>query len=165
MFGLTFEKLFLVAVIAGVVIGPQRLPIYAQKLAETIRGLRSMVETARSTAEQEMGVSLQRAEWDLRQYDPRRIVQDALKEDPAVSVTTSASTELLAEASRVRPGQKYLISGSSAHPQRILIESLPPDDPRRLAARLTTSPEVGEDTASTADIESERREATTSASA
>lgn len=140
MFGLTFEKLFLVAVIAGVVLGPHRLPGYAHQLARSLRALRNLVDTTRSEAEREMGVSLHRTDWeamDLRQYDPRRIVSDALR-DPAPSPApprTVITDEMIDEARRVRPGQKYLVTGTAAHPRRILLESLPDDDPRRIAAR------------------------------
>ncbi len=132
MFGLTFEKLFLVAIIAGVVIGPHRLPLYAQRLGETVRALRTLVESTRTKAEAELGISLQRTEWEsLRQYDPRHIVRDALAETAPVDTRP----DLEAEARRVRPGQKYLVIGSSAHPRRVLIDSLPSDDPRRIAAQ------------------------------
>ncbi|MBZ5738618.1 hypothetical protein [Nocardioides mangrovi] len=148
MFGLTFEKLFLVAIIAGVVIGPQRLPVYAAKLAETIRALRGFVEDSRTRAETELGVT--RAEWeslDLRQYDPRRVVRDALREPPAAAATdpepepdeeadAPLDAALLAEASRVRPGQQYVVTGSAAHPRRVRIDALPADDPRRVAAQM-----------------------------
>ncbi len=133
MFGLTFEKLFLVAIIAGVVLGPQRLPDYAHQLARTVRALRDFVESTRGTAEHEMGIP---TSLDLRQYDPRRIVRDALNEP-----TTPATDEMADEARRVRPGQKYLTTGSAAHPRRILLESLPDDDPRRIAA-ARPDPEV-----------------------
>jgi sec-independent protein translocase protein TatB len=155
MFGLTFEKLFLVAIIAGLVIGPRRLPYYAHQLADAVRSLRAFVETTREKAESEMGVSLQRTDWEslnLRQYDPRRIVREVL--DEATSTTPPAepetqSTDITAPAepalstapktSTIRPGQKYMVTGSAAHPVRILIDSLPPDDPRRIAARLPTT--------------------------
>ncbi|MGN5236534.1 MULTISPECIES: preprotein translocase [unclassified Rhodococcus (in: high G+C Gram-positive bacteria)] len=127
MFGLTFEKLFLVAIIAGVVLGPQRLPVYAHRLARTVRALRDFVESTRGSAEREMGLT---TSLDLKQYDPRRIVRDALNE-PAIPAVTD---EIADQARRVRPGQKYLAAGSAAHPRRILIESLPDDDPRRIAA-------------------------------
>jgi sec-independent protein translocase protein TatB len=133
MFGLTFEKLFLVAIIAGVVLGPQRLPDYAHQLARTVRALRDFVESTRGTAEHEMGIP---TSVDLRQYDPRRIVRDALNEP-----TTPATDEMADEARRVRPGQKYLTTGSAAHPRRILLKSLPDDDPRRIAA-ARPDPEV-----------------------
>ena len=138
MFGLTFEKLFLVAIIAGFVLGPQRLPGYAHRLGRAVRTLRHFVDSTRSTAEAEMGVPLRRSEWeslDLRQYDPRRIVADALREN---DTATATDPDLVAEAARVRPGQKYLITGPSSHPRRVLIESLPENDPRRIAAEAST---------------------------
>ena len=138
MFGLTFEKLLLVAIIGGVLIGPQRLPHYAHQLSRTLRSFRDVIEAARAQTEREMGVPLRPAEWDLAQYDPRRIVREAMQ-DPARPPTTAgdeAHAARIEEARRVRPGQKFLVTGSTAHPRRVLIESLPADDPRRIAARL-----------------------------
>lgn len=141
MFGLTIEKLFLVALVAGLVLGPTRLPQYAHQLAQAVRTLRTFIETTRAAAVREIGVPLQHSEWqsfDLRQYDPRRIVGDALKETtpskPAAPPFDATTEVLIEEATRVRPGQKYLVTGPSAHPHRILIASLPENDPRRIAA-------------------------------
>ncbi|OZE34108.1 MULTISPECIES: preprotein translocase [unclassified Rhodococcus (in: high G+C Gram-positive bacteria)] len=139
MFGLTFEKLFLVAIIAGFVLGPQRLPGYAHQLTRAVRSVRHFVDTTRTAAEADMGVPLRRSEWEsmnLRQYDPRRIVSDALRDTNELRDTEPPSEQVLAEAARVRPGQKYLITGPSSHPRRILIDSLPQDDPRRIATQL-----------------------------
>ena len=94
MFGLTLEKLFFVAVIAGLVFGPSRLPGYAHHLTRAIRTLKQFVETTRATAEREMGVPLHRSEWeslDLRQYDPRRIIREALLDDAPVPTVRAAS--------------------------------------------------------------------------
>lgn len=138
MFGLTFEKLFLVAIVAALVIGPQRLPHYARRLGEWVRTVRSALESSRAATEAELGVTLSRAEWealDLRRLDPRRIIRDALAEpSPTAPASGGPDAALLAEAARVRPGQRYLVTGSAAHPRRIPISSLPADDPRRLAA-------------------------------
>ncbi|MBY6708767.1 preprotein translocase [Rhodococcus sp. BP-241] len=153
MFGLTLEKLFFVAVIAGLVLGPSRLPGYAHHLTRAIRTLKQFVETTRATAEREMGVPLHRSEWeslDLRQYDPRRIVRDALHDTTPNTVVTD---EMIEQAERIRPGQKYLVTGPSSHPVRTLIASLPADDPRRIAARL-----VAEVDAPAADAKDLQRE-------
>ncbi|SDL16257.1 sec-independent protein translocase protein TatB [Nocardioides sp. YR527] len=141
MFGLSFEKLFLVAILAGLVIGPQRLPLYTHRLAELIRSFRSFVDASKARAETEIGISRAELEaLDVRQYDPRRIVRTALTEKPptpaSAEATAEAAADLEAEATRVRPGQKYLVTGGSAHPRRILISSLPEDDPRRIAAHV-----------------------------
>jgi sec-independent protein translocase protein TatB len=81
MFGLTMDKIAIIAVVAAFVIGPQRLPAAAQRLAALVRQLRALGETARSRARDELGDSFDDVEWkklDPRQYDPRRIIRDAL---------------------------------------------------------------------------------------
>lgn len=140
MFGLTFEKLFLVAIVAAFIVGPARLPAYAQWLAETVRALRTLIEGSRAATLQQMGLAPDTS-FDVRQYDPRQIVRDALREtkpreggvadDDGPDV---ADPDLAEQARRVRPGQRYLVTGSAAHPVRIRIDALPHDDPRRIAA-------------------------------
>lgn len=146
MFGLTIEKLFVVAIIAGVLIGPRRLPEHAQRLAQTIRAVKRYVDTARSAIESDTGISLQRADWqswDPTQYDPRKIVREAMNEP-----VPAAHVEAIQDAARsVRPGQKYLVTGSSSRPQRLLIASLPADDPRRIAAERQPDPSEPADAA------------------
>lgn len=76
----------LLIVLALVVLGPERLPGYASKLAEWVRNLRDMAEGAKSQIKEEMGPSFQDVNWrqlDPRQYDPRRIVREALSPTPA----------------------------------------------------------------------------------
>ena len=80
MFGLTVEKLFLVALLAAVIIGPRRLPEYARRLGGLIRRLTVLAGDAARRAEQETGVAAIRQDWtalDPRQYDPRRIIREA----------------------------------------------------------------------------------------
>lgn len=137
MFGLTFEKLLLVAVIAGLVIGPHRLPHYARRLAEIVRSLRALIDTTRTRVEAETGGTLASDDWtslDLRRYDPRRIVREALGD--ASVPESDHDPALMEQARRIRPGQRFIVAGSAAHPRRISIASLPPDDPRRIAAEV-----------------------------
>lgn len=84
MFGLTAEKLIVVVLVAALIIGPHRLPAYAERLASTIRAIRLFVRSAQSAVEREMDATLDVTEWrslDPQQYDPRRIIRDALAED------------------------------------------------------------------------------------
>ena len=125
MLGLTFDKLVIVALIAAVIVGPQRLPQYAQKLAETIRAIRSFMDTARRHAEAEVGVPLSAADWeqwDIRRYDPRRVLREAL-EDSRESGPADSPPEDLAAAPQAPAEEKpkYIIAGSSGHPRRILV--------------------------------------------
>ncbi len=82
--GLTIDKLLVILVIALFVLGPERLPVYAQKLGELVRGLRKMASGAKDRMRDEMGPEFDDVDWkqlDPRQYDPRRIIRDALLED------------------------------------------------------------------------------------
>ena len=84
MFGLTFDKLLIVAVIAAFLIGPERLPTYAAKLGQLVRSLRDFANGAKTRMRDEMGPEFDEVDWkklDPRQYDPRRIIREALLED------------------------------------------------------------------------------------
>ncbi len=84
MFGINAPELIIIAIVAVLVIGPQRLPEYAEKLRNLIRGVRRMAAGARETIREEAGVDLDEIDWkklDPRQYDPRRIIRDALMDD------------------------------------------------------------------------------------
>ncbi len=81
MFNLQATEIFLLLVLAVVILGPHRLPEYAAKLAAAVRSLRDLAEGAKSQIRQEMGPAFDEVDWaqlDPRQYDPRRIVRDAL---------------------------------------------------------------------------------------
>ncbi|HIW91024.1 MAG TPA: twin-arginine translocase TatA/TatE family subunit [Candidatus Corynebacterium avicola] len=93
MFGLTLEKMIIIGIIAAVLIGPQRLPLYAQKLGELIRTFRAFAEASKTRAESELGVPLNTAEWNsqIRQYDPRRIVRDAWTATPQAAPPQAAA--------------------------------------------------------------------------
>jgi sec-independent protein translocase protein TatB len=82
--GLTFDKLLVIGVIAVLVVGPQRLPHYASQLAKFVKQLRDFAKGAQARLREEMGPEYDDVDWkklDPRQYDPRRIIRDALLED------------------------------------------------------------------------------------
>lgn len=84
MMGLTIDKLMVILVIALFVLGPERLPVYARKLGELVRSLKRMANGAKDRLRDEMGPEFDDVDWrqlDPRQYDPRRIIRDALLED------------------------------------------------------------------------------------
>jgi len=83
-FGLTFEKLLVIGVIAVFLLGPQRLPEYAAKLAKLVKQLRGFADGAKDRLREEMGPDYDEVDWkklDPRQYDPRRIIREALTEE------------------------------------------------------------------------------------
>ena len=88
-FGLTIEKLLLIGLVAGLLIGPERLPRYVESLTRFAKRAKEYVTTAKTRVKDEMGSDFDDVDWrtlDPRQYDPRRIVREALMDDPAQEV-------------------------------------------------------------------------------
>lgn len=102
--GLTFDKILVIMMIAMFLLGPERLPIYAKKLGELVRGAKRMAGGAKERLRDEMGPDFDEVDWrqlDPRQYDPRRIIRDALVEDER-EAKAEARTQRAAEISRRR---------------------------------------------------------------
>ena len=81
MFGIDGGEFIVLVVVAAVVLGPERLPQYAQQLGRMVRELRRMAMGASAQVRSELGPEFDDIDWkrfDPRQYDPRRIVRDAL---------------------------------------------------------------------------------------
>ena len=84
MFGISGEKLLILGIIAVIVLGPERLPEYAKGLANIIKNIRKMADGAKTQIKDELGPEYEDVDWrklDPRQYDPRRIIREALTED------------------------------------------------------------------------------------
>jgi sec-independent protein translocase protein TatB len=83
--GFGFEKLLVIGLIALFLVGPEKLPDYAARLARFVRAARRMLDDAKDRVREELGPDFDEEEWrklDPRQYDPRRIIRDALLEPP-----------------------------------------------------------------------------------
>jgi len=109
-FGLDMEKILLIALLAALLLGPERLPRYAELLARFTVRAREWLAGAKTRVKEEIGEDFDDIEWrkmDPRQYDPRRIIRDALLDDaPVASVaaaTASAATVAAPVAAAPRP--------------------------------------------------------------
>lgn len=79
-------EMLVVAVLAVIILGPERLPEYAAKLGRGVRQLKAMATGAREAVREEVGDAFDDIAWDQldpRRYDPRRIVREALSEEDA----------------------------------------------------------------------------------
>ena len=84
VFGINGNEFLVIILVAVIVVGPQRLPEYTRKLTQLVRQLRVFLDNARSQIAEEVGpemADLDLSSLDPRQYDPRKIVRDALGED------------------------------------------------------------------------------------
>lgn len=131
-FGLTWEKLLLLAVIAGLIIGPERLPRLAESASTFLRKAKEMVSDAKTKLKDEMGEDVPDVDWrklDPRQYDPRRIIRDALWEEPgnaSAAVAAPAAAAAAGAAAAVAPQpvrQQPMVRGAFS------AETPPPFDP------------------------------------
>lgn len=102
--GLTIDKILVIMVIAMFVLGPERLPMYAKKFGELVRNVKHMADGAKGRLRDEMGPEFDEVDWkqlDPRQYDPRRIIRDALVEDER-EARAEARKERVEDARRER---------------------------------------------------------------
>lgn len=101
MLGISGFEFMLIVVLAFVVIGPERMPEYAQKLKELVKWVRGFALTAREDLKETLGDNpLGDTDWrqyDPRQYDPRVIVREALAEDDAERAAAAEQARLEAE--------------------------------------------------------------------
>lgn len=123
MFGINGYEFLLLAAIAVLVLGPDRLPEYAAQLGRLVKNVRRMASGARDQLREEVGPELDDVDWrklDPRQYDPRRIVREALLddlEDPVKPVSKGAPGATPNAAVQPRPSVVKvpgLVDGQSA---------------------------------------------------
>ncbi|SDH90165.1 Sec-independent protein translocase family protein [Agrococcus jejuensis] len=103
--GLTLDKLIVIGVIAAIILGPERLPAAAERLAGLVRGIRDLANGAKDRMREEMGPEFDDVDWrklDPRQYDPRRIVREALMDDAPKAAAAASTVAATAAAGRAR---------------------------------------------------------------
>ncbi|WP_062387420.1 twin-arginine translocase TatA/TatE family subunit [Demequina iriomotensis] len=88
-------ELLILVLVAIVVIGPERMPEYAKQLRSLVVRGRDMFQSSKATIKAEVGTEVDWSQLDPRQYDPRRIVRDALNEPspPAGAAAARRATQ------------------------------------------------------------------------
>lgn len=115
MFGINGWELVIILVVAMLVIGPERLPVYAEQLGSLVRRGRDLLQNAKARVDDELGPEFNDVDWsklDPRQYDPRKIVRDALLDDSPSTVYPGSASTRAAE----RNGTSAAPAGASAEP-------------------------------------------------
>ena len=132
LFGINGAEFLVLLAVAVIVVGPERLPRYAEQLARAVKRLRVFLGDAKERVAEELGDEAKDLDWealDPRRYDPRRIVREALLEPegsaPAAQAATGAAVYV--------PGTRSASSVQSAsvrqrEEQRALAESGAPFD-------------------------------------
>ena len=85
MFGVGLPELAVIAFVAVLVFGPDKLPEFARQAGRLARQLRQFANQARDDLREELGPDY--ADLDLRDLDPRAIVKkhimEAMNEEPS----------------------------------------------------------------------------------
>lgn len=83
MFGVGLPELAVIAFVAVLVVGPEKLPDLARQAGRMLRQLRNLANVARDELREELGPEY--ADLELRDLDPREIVRkhvlEAMEED------------------------------------------------------------------------------------
>jgi len=109
MFGVGPLELVVIAIVAVLVFGPDRLPEFARTAGRLLRQVRQMVNTAQNDLRNELGPEF--ADLDLQDLNPRNFVRKHLLE----------GTD--------DPDDKPVSDFSDPAPQRLPVGQKPPYDP------------------------------------
>ena len=161
MFGISGGEFLVILLVIMVVIGPSRLPEYTRTFAQFVRKARVSLEGAKASVREELGPELsdlKLADFDPRNYDPRKIVRDVMGEDlEAIKRDLSNPLEALKETvtDTVSVADDVAVSGRDA------LQSQPGQAPLAEPTDTNDTAGVNADQASAADTE----QASTDASA
>lgn len=83
IFGMSQWELLVILVVVLIIIGPDRLPGAVENVRRWIRQARDMANQAKGDLREQVGddIDLDWRKWDPRQYNPKRIVREALMEE------------------------------------------------------------------------------------
>ena len=156
MFGISGGEFLVILLVIMVVIGPSRLPEYTRAFAQFVRKARVSLEGAKASVREELGPELsdlKLADFDPRNYDPRKIVRDVMGEDlEAIKRDLSNPLEALKETvtDTVSVADDVATSGRDA------LQSQPGQAPLAEPTDTNDTAGVTADQASAADTDAEQ---------
>ena len=102
MFGIGLPELMVIAIVAVVVFGPERLPEFAKQAGRFVRQLRNLAQSAQSQLREELGPEY--ADLRLTDLDPRQAIRkhilEALEDDDVPAAEQLPSFEVLGQNER-----------------------------------------------------------------
>lgn len=103
MFGVGLPEMAVIAVVALLIFGPDRLPEFARQAGRMLRQVRQFSQAARDDIRSELGPDY--ADFELRDLDPRRAVRRYITD------AWDETDEERAAATSERPGHRPLERG------------------------------------------------------
>lgn len=125
MFGINGLEAIVLIVVILLVVGPERLPEYAENLRDLVKRARRYASGAKEDLRETLGPEIGDLDWrklDPRQYDPRTIVRDALLEADQEDSAEKRRREreereaARAERRRQREGAEAAAGGDAVEP-------------------------------------------------
>ena len=156
MFGISGGEFLVILLVIMVVIGPSRLPEYTRTFAQFVRKARVSLEGAKASVREELGPELsdlKLADFDPRNYDPRKIVRDVMGEDlEAIKRDLSNPLEALKETvtDTVSVADDVAVSGRDA------LQSQPGQAPLAEPTDTNDTTGVNAEQATAADTDAEQ---------
>lgn len=161
MFGISGGEFLVILLVIMVVIGPSRLPEYTRTFAQFVRKARVSLEGAKASVREELGPELsdlKLADFDPRNYDPRKIVRDVMGED-LEAIKRDLSNPL--EALKDTVTDTVSVADDVATSGRDALQSQPGQAPLAEPTDTTDTYGVNADQASAADTDAEQASAET----
>ena len=142
-FGISGSEFFVLLIVLVVVIGPQRLPEYTRKLTQMVRQLRVYLENAKAQIAQEVGpelADLNLQDLNPRNYDPRKIVREALGED-LDAIRRDLANPFQSAVSTIKESSDEAVSAArGGEPSKPLSQMIEDKKQEALAAKSAAAP-------------------------
>ena len=109
MLGINGGEAIILVLLALFIIGPERLPEYAEKLKELVKAAKRYATGATEELKETLGPEIADVDWrrlDPRQYDPRTIVRQALLEDDEPAAPAAPRPRPGPVLTRLAPGER-----------------------------------------------------------
>lgn len=103
MFGVGLQELALLALIAVVVFGPDKLPEFARQLGQFARAAKNLADGARDQLRDELGPEY--SDLELRDLDPRAFVRKQINAALEDDDEPPAAAKPAQRRTRLRPGE------------------------------------------------------------